>query len=270
MQTRDKAPIKVIDISHWQTVKDWQAIKDSGVKGVYLKATEGDYFTDPTFRNNVLGAQSVGLLVGAYHYVKFSDPVAEAANFKNATGGLYLDLMPVLDVEEDPGLSDVTQWVRNFITADSHPYMFYSYSEWLQDHPVELSDLPLWIADYRQIDSPPDVCGWTEYAMWQYNDKGSVSGIVGNGIDLDAAVSLDAIKAEQIVNPTVKRTTTSALHLRVAPGTEYAIRATLVKGQEITIDRLYGDWAHTIDGHKWGGWVDREFLTKTKTESDIK
>ena len=35
-----------IDISHWETVTDWPAVKQSGIHFVYLKATQGEKSVD--------------------------------------------------------------------------------------------------------------------------------------------------------------------------------------------------------------------------------
>lgn len=269
MQTRDKAPIKILDLSHFQNVINWQAIVDQGYKGVYLKASQGTNFHDATFIGYCRAAQSVGLLVGAYHFVgnsgsTWQDPVSEAANFLNAISSVHLDLLPALDMETDPGSNDPTTWARSFISAVGMPFIFYTYTEWLKEHPVKLQDLPLWIANYSNIASPPDVSGWTAFTMWQYSSTGTVTGIVADGVDLNCAVSVDALLGEE--EAIVERTTTSALNLRVAPGADFAIRAEIPKGTELRIDKTYGAWAHTPDGHEFGGWVARKYLTQTEGE----
>jgi GH25 family lysozyme M1 (1,4-beta-N-acetylmuramidase) len=48
------------------------------------------------------------------------------------------------------------------------------------------------------VDEPrlPATGGWEEITCWQYTDKGSVSGIMGN-VDMDKAKSLEALKSKK-------------------------------------------------------------------------
>jgi hypothetical protein len=74
--------LKGIDLSHWQGNVDFARIKASGVKFVYVKATQSTTFTDPTFATNVKNARDAGIPIGAYHYAKPTAPLnlTEAKN----------------------------------------------------------------------------------------------------------------------------------------------------------------------------------------------
>src|SRR4051812_9741260 len=64
-----KYAIHGVDISKWQGDVDFQALKASGVKFVFMKATEGGDHADDRFPINWAGARAAGLHYGAYHFV---------------------------------------------------------------------------------------------------------------------------------------------------------------------------------------------------------
>ena len=51
-----------------------------------------------------------------------------------------------------------------------------------------LTDYPLWVADYTKPFSeggryePDDLCGWDEWAVWQWTSKGNIRGLTQSGI----------------------------------------------------------------------------------------
>src|SRR5215471_12132865 len=74
-------PDLVIDLSHWNTVKDFAAVKAAGIVGVIHKCTEGDGYADPTYDNRADAARAAGLLWGAYHFLRPGDMAAQARYF---------------------------------------------------------------------------------------------------------------------------------------------------------------------------------------------
>jgi lysozyme len=40
-------PVKGVDVSHYQGAIDWRALRDSGIRFAYIKATEGARIRDP-------------------------------------------------------------------------------------------------------------------------------------------------------------------------------------------------------------------------------
>lgn len=57
-----------IDIAHWWQV-DWAEVPEY-VRVVFIKATEGDYFLDPSLERHVEGALEAGKIVGLYHFYR--------------------------------------------------------------------------------------------------------------------------------------------------------------------------------------------------------
>jgi len=66
MQNRNKQNIKVIDVSHHNGTIDWAKVASDGVKGAYIKLTEGTTFLDEKSYDNYIGAKNAGLRVGFY------------------------------------------------------------------------------------------------------------------------------------------------------------------------------------------------------------
>jgi lysozyme len=99
-----------IDVSHHnfdgcKCTFDWADVASHKVQFVYVKATQGTRYADPTFVRSVTGARDDGkLAVGAYHFLTTDDAGAQAANFvKQMRAAGDLDLLPSLDLEWDLG-----------------------------------------------------------------------------------------------------------------------------------------------------------------------
>ncbi|MED3564153.1 GH25 family lysozyme [Bacillus xiapuensis] len=215
MPPATSANLKGIDVSHWQGTIDWNQVKNSGIAFVYAKASEGAAYTDPMFSTNVKGARAAGLPIGAYHYARPSAPYnpddakAEAQFFVNVmtNGGMgdFGDIMPVLDIEQPAATGtltsdEITSWARVFTdtvkSLTNRQVMVYTgvwFVQQYNDFGGKLSDLPVWIARYSTT-PPLAVGGWTQWTAWQYSDKGTIPGILGN-VDLDyGPTSIDALK----------------------------------------------------------------------------
>ena len=182
-----------IDVSRYQGVIDWEQVAASGVKFAAIRATVGDYYTDPTFAANWAGAKAAGLLVTAYHVVKPGCDINGQMDLLNeATGGLQFDLPPVLDVElHDDSLPTMVGFtVRGCVDLLMERYpvrpIIYTARWFWNDYvrPLDLaSDCPLWVASYSDTATEPYMpTGWDDWAwtFWQYNNEGVVPGIVGD------------------------------------------------------------------------------------------
>src|SRR6267143_1596160 len=71
----------IVDLSHHDNVRDWDAVKAFGILGVINKATEGRGLTDNTYAIRRNPARERGLLYGAYHFMRPGDPIAQADHF---------------------------------------------------------------------------------------------------------------------------------------------------------------------------------------------
>lgn len=185
--------VKGIDISHWNSISDWQALVAQGIKFVYIKATEGNGYVDPNFKENYDNAKKVGLLVGFYHFARFSsacDALAEADHFLEVVGKLNNDLPHALDLEtDDAGLSkaDLTgyaiKWLDAVHTKTNDDVLVYTYPNFTETQITkELGEFPLWYANYSS--DKADGVIWQNWQVHQTTSKGRLKGISGN-VDLD-------------------------------------------------------------------------------------
>ena len=74
------ATVPGIDVSYWNAGIDWPKVRATGQRFVFVKATEGSFYSDPTFDDNWLGAKSAGLLRGAYHFFRCNVDPKKAGN----------------------------------------------------------------------------------------------------------------------------------------------------------------------------------------------
>ena len=96
-QTRTRG----IDVSKFQGTINWTKVaKDSTIKFVYVKATEGTSIRDPYYKTNITKAKKAGLLVGSYHlYSSKTTAYQQMANMRKMIKKSEQDLVPVLDIE---------------------------------------------------------------------------------------------------------------------------------------------------------------------------
>ncbi|MET1176930.1 phage tail spike protein [Peribacillus simplex] len=183
--------LKGIDVSHWQGSIDWDKVANDGVQFAILKATDSTTYIDPTFKTNVTNAKNNGIKVGAYHFARFksnTEALKEAQLFYNTVKGYNLDLPLVLDIEVDAGkigktaLTEAARTFLDYLKSQGQKVMIYTYYSFYMDN-IDATGYPLWIARYTTAEAP-GVEGWT---VWQYTDKGTVSGIDGN-VDVNRAI----------------------------------------------------------------------------------
>lgn len=195
------ATVPGIDVSYWDAGIDWPKVRAAGQRFVFVKATEGDFYADPTFDDNWAGAKSAGLLRGAYHFFRCNvDPKKQAEKFIDYVRSVNDngELPPVLDLETNDGqtkdkvVARAKTWLDLVEAEFGKKPVIYSGQYFLQDYfsvagggpPAWAKDYPLWLAQYPNSYSPgmqpylPK--GWFKWTFWQYSDKGQVNGINAN------------------------------------------------------------------------------------------
>jgi lysozyme len=182
--------IEGIDVSTYQGSVDWSAVRDSGRRFVFVKATEGTTLADAHFTVHWAGAQEAGLLRGAYHFGHPGrDAATQAVHFFSRVGALGPgDLPPVLDLEENDGQSNqvVLAWTQAFLdkveelfgcTAIVYTGGFWKYTLGNPSN-SPICTRPLWLAQYSAEPSLPN--GWPGWTFWQYSATASVPGVRGD------------------------------------------------------------------------------------------
>src|ERR1700741_281919 len=191
--------MKGIDVSHYNGTVDWSkvAANPEKIDFVYIKASEGVGYTDPTFTFNSSEAKKAGIKTGYYHFATLNtlndvpDAKAEADYFVSVIKTAPApDLPYALDIETNKvGLdkAQVLEWITTFLaemkSAGYGNTLIYSYTPFLNANlPANhgLGNIRLWIAAYVSAPAPALPQGWSSYYIWQNSSKGTVSGITGN------------------------------------------------------------------------------------------
>jgi hypothetical protein len=175
-----KRTLDGVDTSHHQSGRiDLRAARAAGVRWWYVKATEGTGFVDDTYDARVRQARKAGMPVGAYHFARpeGGDAVAEARFFLDHTDIRPGDMLPMLDLESDEGLSprELTAWTGSWVrtvTRDLH-------RRGMVGRPVIYTPFNLgngfgcllWVARYSNDFRPPTIPRpWQRAVIWQHSD----------------------------------------------------------------------------------------------------
>lgn len=189
----------VIDISKWQGNINWDKIKSADIDGVIIRiglrgtATK-QILLDDKFFEYYEGAVKAGLHIGCYFYsaARTTAQAKEEANFVIKTirdNDLKFDMPVYLDMEdkvvERTGKTQIFNSTKAFLDIMKKENIYsgvYCSTSWAEDYynPALFNGHALWIADWR------NQCEYSgEYGMWQYTERGSVSGIDANYTDLN-------------------------------------------------------------------------------------
>lgn len=186
--------INGIDVSKFNGSIDWNAVRNAGISWVivrvgYRGSSVGALVEDPKFRTNAAGAAAAGLKVGIYFYTQAVNEV-EAVEEASMTISLiknYKISYPVfIDTEKSGGRGDSisaaqrTAVVKAFcetIRSAGYTPGVYASKSWFETNlnVSQLNSYKIWLAHYT---SATNYKG--RYDLWQYSDKGRVSGISTN------------------------------------------------------------------------------------------
>jgi GH25 family lysozyme M1 (1,4-beta-N-acetylmuramidase) len=208
---------KGIDVSHWKGQIGWVEVAGAGYSFTFAKATEGTTFSDATYPVNRSGTATAGVRFGAFHFARptgasdaaaTASAIAQADYFAGFSQPKRGDLLPVLDLEKNGGLSvaRLTVWTQAWLAhvyarLGVKPLIYASPAFWkksLGDTPVfALAGNRLWIAHWTQASLPTlPGAGWggLGWTFWQWTDCDHVPGVVGcvdgdrfNGTNLTTA-----------------------------------------------------------------------------------
>ncbi len=181
----------IIDVSKWQGAFDWENIwKLNQIDGAIIRASSGreNAFVDTQLKRNVSELNRLKIPYGMYHYAN-SKTVAEArVEAKKAADAMVAanakPTYPVyVDIEKHGGEADLVAiakvFCEEFRSRGYTPAIYaneYYWKSFLNDD--SLDKYEKWIAYYGNNNGVPSA-KWRpghEYAMWQYTDKGQISG----------------------------------------------------------------------------------------------
>jgi lysozyme len=203
----EEYPIHGIDVSRYQEMISWDAVKAMQVKKIklgfaFIKATEGIGNTDPQFGRNWKKSKEAGIIRGAYHFfLATKDARTQAENFIKQVRLKPGDLPPVLDIEQRYGVSRETirKQVKTWLDVvennyDVKPIIYTNIDFYKQNLGEDFDDYPLWVAHYYQPRQPRIKRDWV---FWQHNDNGRVNGVL-SPVDFNVYAG-DSISFQQLL-----------------------------------------------------------------------
>ena len=151
------------DVSRYEVVTDWNAVKAAGYAFGSTRATVGDYYTDPTFDSYWHGMKTAGILRMAYHVLVPDRPQSQINRFIDLVRTDWGELPPVLDLELDREvdrkvITDKTLYCLNALEkACGRKPIVYTTANFITNHllpTVNLGGYPLWVANYTTKPTP--------------------------------------------------------------------------------------------------------------------
>lgn len=194
MDMNRNSSIHGIDVSRWEGKIDFERVRKSGIRIVYIKATQGTDYVDPDFERNYRDAHKEGLAIGFYHYVtarSINEAREEARFFASHIRDKVQHVKPAMDFEVFGNLTttEIREISQQFLATleeeTKHKPVIYSDSSNASGHFADdrFRQYPLWIAEYG-VSRPNMENPWHRWSGWQYTDRGSVRGISGS-VDRD-------------------------------------------------------------------------------------
>lgn len=201
--------VQGLDVSGHQPSVDWLQQWNMGARFAYVKASEGNYYTNPSFGSQYNGSRNVGMIRGAYHFAipNWSSGSDQARYFVQNGGTWTPDgytLPPVLDFEFNPyegrtingfyfgnTCYDMTPaqlvgWVHDFgntvLSMTGRLPVIYTNTSWWNQctgNATGFGDYPLWVAAYPATptnNAGPIPSSWSNYSFWQYSSTGPMAG----------------------------------------------------------------------------------------------
>ncbi len=182
-------PIQGIDVARYQGHIDFDTVYASGVRFVYMKATEGKDYVDPAFRDNWRRARASGMAHGVYHFMTWCSTAAEQARWfvKNVPDDPTA-LPPVLDLEWNHqsscknrwGKADVLEKIRVMLAAmEKHtgklPIIYTDIAFHRDILAGEHFDNAFWLRSTAA--EPHERYENRRWMFWQWTQTGTVKGI---------------------------------------------------------------------------------------------
>lgn len=193
----DKVNWNVIDLSVWNVINSWSDVAaetDAAILRIGYRGTVNRAIREDTkFLDHYKNATAQGLPVGCYFFSNAltAEEASEEADFiinRLKANNCKLAMPVYIDMETDAQInlsrSECTEIAETFCKriaeAGYYPGIYCSTSFAKYElYAEELAEYTFWLAEYNAS------CNYTgSYGMWQYSNKGTVSGIDGD-VDLN-------------------------------------------------------------------------------------
>ncbi|MDR1883593.1 MAG: hypothetical protein LBR26_12550 [Prevotella sp.] len=187
--------VKGVDVSHHNSILNWESVSERNITFAYLKATEGTGHEDRNYPYNYDLAREANIKTGSYHFYSFGLSGKEQARHFLKTARFNTgDMLPAIDVEHSPAnpYSKDKKYVEIVISElkalenelygrfGIHPVIYTNkdcYKLYIKDN---FPGNPIWMCDLHNEPSD-DIKNWR---IWQFSHKGKLPGVNG-GIDLN-------------------------------------------------------------------------------------
>lgn len=182
--------MKFIDISNWQAGLDVvEVVKNGGLGGVVVKATEGLGLVDRSCDKFVQQCIGNGIPFGFYHFARNNDAKAEAEFFRKNTSNYEGKGIPILDWEAGQSVSWVNAFVEHYHGMTGiWPWVYGN--AWRFNQGKVNANCGKWIAGYPS-NNITDINYGTNNKMpysvndggvcaWQFSSSVRISGYNGN------------------------------------------------------------------------------------------
>lgn len=178
-----------IDISNNNGLDlDLTKVPTSILDFVFMKASEGTGFIDPTLSAHAAQCIQCGFLRGFYHFLQPGSGQMQAKNFLTAVGP-FLQRLDVVIVDVEENGPDIELTAAGFCgtvqTILKQPVWVYASRAFIHDNLQRglLKNQPLWLADWG-AEPGPAPAPWSLITAWQSSSKGNIPGI-NNFVDTD-------------------------------------------------------------------------------------
>ena len=193
--TNKSAALFGIDVSQHQGNIDWEKVKASGVKFVFIRVgyrgyVNGTIVKDEYFEANIQGAISSGIPVGVYFATKArnvneareeAEWIIEQIRPYNVTWPVVMDFEIQNETDRVANLdidtrTEIAKTACDTIKAAGYTPMIYGYAEMFiakLDY-TKLDDYSKWFAQYMNAPHYPYA-----FQIWQASEDGTVDGIEG-------------------------------------------------------------------------------------------
>jgi lysozyme len=167
---------RIIDVSHYEDVIDFEKVAGDGIVAIIAKASEGATWVDPAYAKFKDAAEKYQFLWGSYHFGSTADVEAQVDHYLATVQPGETELI-CLDFEENQtGPSMTLTGARDFVTVmkqrvGRYPVLYGG--GWLKQQLNGKADdvlrrCPLWLSQYSSKPVLPP--GWRKYVLWQYTD----------------------------------------------------------------------------------------------------
>jgi lysozyme len=167
----------IFDVSHYQSISDYNTIKEAGYVGMIHKATQGFSFVDPKYiGRKQMWKNEMGQLFGSYHFQRTGN-IGNQVNFFLDTIGDYSNEILILDYEDGGqglmSISEAAYWLKEVKERTGRPIVFYASDVITKDlnNDFILNECHIWVARYGQN---PVTKNWK---IWQHSESENIPGI---------------------------------------------------------------------------------------------